>query len=58
MLSKLLFPGQSPGARTVGKSEKPMKPGTLLRLARTSAIVFVTAAPLGSSSRKASELKP
>ena len=58
MLSNSLLPGQSPAARTVGRSEKPEKPGTLLRLARTSAIVFVTAAPLGSSSRKASELKP
>ncbi len=57
-LSVSARPGQSPGARTSGRSENPANPGTSPSDPRTSSTVRRAAAGLGSSSRRASSLAP
>ena len=48
------FPGQSPGARTFGRSEKPANPGTVPRKRRTALTVRWAALGRWSRSRSAS----
>ncbi len=51
-------PGQSPGARTSGRFEKPANPGTASRPRRTAATVAAARFGLASSRRSASAPAP
>ena len=52
VLWKLDLPGQSPAARTCGRSLKPVKPGTVASVRRIAVIVALTAAGRVSASVK------
>ena len=58
MLSNSLLPGQSPGARILGRSLKPVKAGTVRRYCRIVVTVRWAAATEGSRRRNASRVYP